>query len=87
MLAARRRNRRGSAPLGVERASGFSLLELVLTVAILTSVGLATTMVLVPVSRQSRIVRETLVRETQAASAVYFQRVLWDDGDLLSFLE
>lgn len=66
----------------MERASGFSLLELVLTVAILMSIGLAATMVLVPVWRQSRI-----VRETQAASAVYSQRVLWDDGDPLSFVE
>ena len=38
---------------------GFSLLEVVITIAILTSVCLATTLLLVPVARQSRIGRET----------------------------
>lgn len=70
MRAARCRNLRRVARLGVERAGGFSLLELVFTIAILTSVGLATTLVLVPVSRQSRI-----VRETQAANSAA-QRVM-----------
>ena len=38
---------------------GFSLLELVLTLAILASVTLSVTLLLVPLARQSRISRET----------------------------
>lgn len=56
--------------VGGGRAGGFSLLELVVAIAILTGVGLATSVLLVPISRQTRIVRET--RSANAAA----QRVL-----------
>ena len=51
---------------GRERNGGFSLLEVVVTIAILSSVALATTLLLVPVARQSRIGRETEVANIEA---------------------
>jgi prepilin-type N-terminal cleavage/methylation domain-containing protein len=51
---------------GWERKGGFSLLEVVLTIAILAAVALATTLLLVPVARQTRIGRETEVANLEA---------------------
>ena len=48
------------------RRGGFTLLEVVLTIAILSAVALATTLLLVPVARQSRIGRETEVANLEA---------------------
>jgi hypothetical protein len=45
--------------VGPRRDRGISLLEVVITVALLTAVGLATAILLVPIARQSRIQRET----------------------------
>lgn len=51
---------------GPRREGGLSLLEVVITIALLTAVGLATAILLVPIARQSRIQRETDVANLAA---------------------
>ena len=48
------------------RRRGLSLVETVITITILTSVTLGTTLILVPVARQSRIQRETTIANVEA---------------------
>jgi Tfp pilus assembly protein PilV len=61
-LGVRRVGRRGKG----RRDHGISLLEVAITIALLTSVGLATAILLVPVARQSRIQRETEIANLAA---------------------
>lgn len=49
-----------------KRLEGFSLLELVIAVALLTSTALAATLVLVPVARETRLRREVGVASAAA---------------------
>jgi type II secretory pathway component PulJ len=62
-LGVRRPGRGGGGP---RRDGGISLLEVAVTIALLTSVALATAILLVPVARQSRIQRETEVANLAA---------------------
>ena len=48
------------------REHGFSLLEVVITIALLTSVALSVAILLVPIARQSRIQRETEIANIAA---------------------
>lgn len=48
------------------REQGFSLLEVVITIALLTSVALSVAILLVPIARQSRIQRETEIANIAA---------------------
>lgn len=52
------------------RCAGLSLLEVAMTIALLTSVTLCTTMVLVPVARQSRINREVAVANARVRRVI-----------------
>ena len=52
------------------RRAGLTLLEVIITIALLTSVTLGTTMVLVPVARQSRINRETTLANAQVRRVI-----------------
>ena len=58
MKRVRSRGRRGQ--------HGFSLLEVVITIALLTSVALSVAILLVPIARQSRIQRETEIANIAA---------------------
>lgn len=58
------------APARPRGGAGFSLLELVITVAVLASVTLAAALVVVPIARESRLRREVETANTAA------QRVL-----------
>jgi prepilin-type N-terminal cleavage/methylation domain-containing protein len=49
-----------------EGRQGFTLLEVMLTVALLTGVSLSTSLLLVPVARQTRIGRETEIANSAA---------------------
>lgn len=52
------------------RRAGLSLLEVLITIALLTSVTLGTTVVLVPVARQSRINRETTLANARVRRVI-----------------
>jgi len=56
--------------MGRRQIQGFSLLELVITIAILTTATLAATLLLVPVARESRVRREVQVANLTAKRAL-----------------
>ena len=53
-----------------ECRAGLTLLEVMITIALLTMVTLGTTTVLVPVTRQSRINRETTLANAQVRRVI-----------------
>lgn len=65
-MVARDSRHRFLTPAALRGDRGLSLLEIAVTITILTSVTLGTTLILVPVARQSRINRETAVANAEA---------------------
>ena len=63
-MLSKRRPRGSRAPACGQQ--GFSLLEVVLTIALLTTTTLGTSLLLVPIARQSRIGRETQIANSAA---------------------